>query len=259
MFTHSITNVQTVVTPTTTSATSLQVVVPSVEGGDYTVRVRLDPEGESNGLELTLQTNFVPMTYQSSVNGGSIVLTGKGLPTSWPASGWSLGLSTSGKSLEIDVIDAQAERLELKVPAGVDGQTYSVSLTNPFDDANTATITQSTAKTPTLTLTTSSPVSVGSHQLVLTIDTLTSETPSKLYVNNILNPDNLQEITFTRATNTLTSDSTALGSGQYTVSVWYSTLGWASVSGSLEVTAPSFSASATSVSYAGGLLTVSSD
>ena len=43
---------ETVVTPTTKSATSIEFGVPDVEAGKYRVRVRLDPEGQSNGLNL---------------------------------------------------------------------------------------------------------------------------------------------------------------------------------------------------------------
>ena len=78
-----------------------------------------------------MKTNFNPTTYQGSTKGGSIALTGHGLPDGWPSQLFSIQVKSGTKSLDVNVISATPDRLELKVPAGEDGKAYSIKLTNP--------------------------------------------------------------------------------------------------------------------------------
>ena len=87
------------------------------------MKVRVDPYGETNALPLTINT-VVWNPDAGSINGGSIVLTGKGLPEEWPSYLWSIQLVSNGKAQPVDVISTSPTRLELRVNSGTDGQTY---------------------------------------------------------------------------------------------------------------------------------------
>lgn len=85
VLTNILTGVVTTTNPSSSSANSVTFVVPSVESGPYNVVVRQDPIGETNSFLLNITLVSSTVTPSSlSVNGGNVVISGTGLPASWP-------------------------------------------------------------------------------------------------------------------------------------------------------------------------------
>lgn len=53
--------------------------------GSYSVRVRLDPVGETNVLAVVLKTTIVSNAIKGSLKGGNMVFMGTGFPSTWPS------------------------------------------------------------------------------------------------------------------------------------------------------------------------------
>ena len=69
-----------------------------------------------------------------SVQGGNLPITGRALPSSWPSSLFSLAVSTNSISVDADVVSATPAQLTLRLPAGTDGQQYTIVLKTPNDN-----------------------------------------------------------------------------------------------------------------------------
>ena len=54
---------ETVLTPSSVTATEIVFSVPAIAAGPYNVRARFDPIGETNSLTLNLKAKFNPTSY----------------------------------------------------------------------------------------------------------------------------------------------------------------------------------------------------
>lgn len=167
-------------------------------------------------------------------------------------------MSSGGTFVDVEVAATSPEELRIKVPAGT--ATYSITITDPVKTVSTASFVQQAGSTPLLTLDTTSTTPGNSFTIGLTQTTVLSASPSKVYVYNILNEDELTEI----PSGDLLLNSPyvefpyTFRTGKYGIKVWYDAYGWGEVSAFFTVAASAdFTASATTSSYLGGQITVS--
>lgn len=214
------------------SATSVNFTVPNIEAGAYLVRVRLDPVGETNSLPLTITSVISTNSITGSVNGGSIVLQGFGFPTAWPAQLWTLLMTISNVPVPINIISINSSRIELAIPAGLDGTKYFITLTNPLGGSNTATFTQSNSQSPLITLT-SPTTSTASGSITVKLNRtsiLSSTNPANISIYNTLNPNKLYPISSWAYNGSGIVFTYNFPAGAYGFKLWYTSVGWATCS-----------------------------
>lgn len=131
IFENKLTREITVVVPGSGSAGGVSGAVPGVQAGYYTVRVRLDPVGDTNSLELTVKAAVSSTAISSSIKGGIVTINGQGLPTEWPSKLFTLKLRTNSFYYTPTIVSASSTKLQLSLPEGVSGQVHSLTLTNP--------------------------------------------------------------------------------------------------------------------------------
>ena len=74
--------------------------------------MRLDPVGETNSFPLKLKTSFTVSTFTGSLEGGSMALTGFGLPDAWPSRLFTLVVTTSdGLPIPLNVLSATTSKI----------------------------------------------------------------------------------------------------------------------------------------------------
>ena len=188
---NKITKEKTVVTPDSVDATTITFTMPSVSAAPYSVRARLDPNGETNSIALNIKAKFNPTSYSGSVEGGHITLTGEGLPTGWPSKLFTIEVSVGGILKDPVVVSSSPTELVLEAPAGSNGVSYSISLIDPIELTSTATFTQSTSSTPSLALSTTTATAGSLTTVSLTQSNLNSVPANTVYVYNVLDEDNL--------------------------------------------------------------------
>jgi hypothetical protein len=180
IFENTITHVKTTVVPTSVTSTSIAVPVPSLEGGYYNVRARLDPVGETNSLDINIQTSVGNTALSMSVKGGRAIITGTGLPAQWPSKMFSLKLLTNTFYDNPVVLSCNTGQIELAIPEGNNNQVSTITLTNPLDQKFTITLTQLNGGTPKLSATTTSPQASGSVSVQLNRTTYGTLNPTSI-------------------------------------------------------------------------------
>ena len=139
---------------------------------------------------------------------------------------------------------------------------YSIVLEDPTGTRSTASFSQSAGSTPMMTLDTTSATPGASTSVTLTQNSLTTESPSKVYIYNVLDPEDMMEILaadYTFSSPTL-SFSYTFKTGKYGFKIWFDKYGWAQISSQLSASASAdFTASLTSSSFMGGQIVVSGD
>jgi hypothetical protein len=203
---------------------------------------------------------FSPTAYTGSVNGGSIVLTGSGFPAQWPAQLFTLTSTVGTTPALVNVLSINSSRIELAVPPGADGTKYTISLTNPSNQAISATFTQSLSSTPVVTLVTSSPVAAGATNIKLNrITYLTTTVPNNISVFNVLNPSATYAVPSWTYNGTYINFSYNFPAGSYGFKLYYNGIGWATCTSVINVTpaaAYTLASANTVSSYAGSELIV---
>lgn len=211
-------------------------------------------------MALTLTGAFSPTSYTGSVNGGSMVLTGSGFPSKWPAQLFTMTSTANSLPALVNVLSINSSRIELAVPPGPDGTKYTISLTNPSGTPISATFTQSLASTPVVTLVTSSPVAAGSVNIKLNrITYLTTTNPTNISIFNVLNPSVAYAVPSWTYNGTYINFSYDFPAGSYGFKLFYSGLGWATCTSVINVSAAAaytLDAPNTVSSYAGSELIV---
>ena len=101
---NKLTGDKTEVTPSASTATSVTFAVPAVMAGAYSVRTRVDPSGESNSAALEIKSNVSPSSASFSVHGGDVTISGRGFPSSWPSTLFSLSMSSNSFPMNVEVV-----------------------------------------------------------------------------------------------------------------------------------------------------------
>lgn len=178
----------TMVTPTNVIPTSLSFTVPSVESGSYNVKIRIDPIGESNGYLLKVHAGLSSVSPSSiSTFGGNVVLSGSGLPYSWPNSNFILKVTQNGALIQPKVFSTAPNAFTLTLPSGNNGDSFAIILTSPSGDSIKASVSAQTASTPILALSSPSSTSAGNIQFTFSQTTLTKATPSFVTIYSLYN------------------------------------------------------------------------
>lgn len=81
IFENKLTKEKTVLSPVSSSANSINVNIPSIQAGYYKVKVRLDPVGDTNAIEVIVKGAVYATSMSASIKGGKIAVSGLGLPT----------------------------------------------------------------------------------------------------------------------------------------------------------------------------------
>ena len=121
----------TSVTPTSTTADEVTFDVPSVQAGIYKVRTRIDPNGESNSAVLTIKSSLSSSTLSFSTKGGDLPIAGKGLPSEWPSSLFSITMVSNSIAMEVEVVSTSSTELKIKIPEGENSQVYTITILDP--------------------------------------------------------------------------------------------------------------------------------
>jgi hypothetical protein len=126
------TSLATKVTPTGVTATSLTFAVPSVESGQYDVKVRIDPIGETNSYLLVINAAITAKSPSTiSVNGGRFVITGSGLPNGWPNINFALTVTQNKVVIQPSIFAATPTSFVVVLPTSTSGDSFSVTLKTP--------------------------------------------------------------------------------------------------------------------------------
>ena len=95
--TNRLTSVTTEVTPDSASATEVVFEVPNLDAGFYTMRTRVDPNGESNTKILQIGSTLTTSSYDVSTEGGHVSIVGTGFPADdWPNSLFAIDRTSNG-------------------------------------------------------------------------------------------------------------------------------------------------------------------
>lgn len=173
------TSLVTLVTPSSVSSTSLTFTVPTIEAGQYNVKVRVDPSGETNAYRLVVNSAFTSNFPTSiSTSGGRFTITGTGLPNGWPNKYFSLTVTHNNTVIQPSIFASSPSSFVVVIPPSASGDFFSVSLTTPSSQVLTSTTTALTDRTPILTLSTPTTASAGSLTFTFTQSNLFSALPS---------------------------------------------------------------------------------
>ncbi|CAM6001509.1 unnamed protein product [Sphagnum balticum] len=249
----------TVVIPTSSSATSVTFTLPNVETGNYNVKVRSDPIGESNGYLLVVNSQFTGSTSLSlSLNGGDLTIGGNGLPDSWPNQNFILNISTKGVQVYNAYIKSSTPSLlVVSIPSGASGTVYTIALTTPLKKVLYATVTLSVAATPLVSLTSSATGTAGTSSFVLTQSNLKTVSPQKILLYSLYNSNEIISVpTFTSTSGSITFSANLTG-GNYGFKLHFTGYGWATITSTFTVTStqPTLPSSLVS-SYNGGFFSL---
>ena len=119
------------------------------------------------------------------------------------------------------------------MPAGENSKAYAITLVDPNDLSISATFTQLTASTPSLALATTSATAGSVTTVNVDQSNLNSALASQVYLYNVLDEENAEEISSPTVTGTYVQFSHTFNAGKYAVKVWYDGYGWGSVTGNI--------------------------
>jgi hypothetical protein len=108
VFENLITGEKTLAVVSSESTSSIVVSTPSVEGGYYEVRVRNDPQGESNGFPLDVRTEL-DSAMDASIKGGYITISGEGLPDEKDDALFSVSMMADGMPVDVELIHSTTQ------------------------------------------------------------------------------------------------------------------------------------------------------
>lgn len=254
---NKLTGVKTLANVNSATATNINFTVPNVPAGAYLVRARLDPLGETNSLALNLKTFLTSSTLGGSTKGGAIFVNGFGLPSEWPSRLWTLTVTVNSLPVSVTVLSTSPSQLQIQVPEGT-SISYSITLNNPISQPVTATFTQTSTNTPTLNLLTSSPLASGSQTIQINKVSLATQTPTRIYIYNTINPDRLELVHGWTQAGTVISLTYVFSAGQYGFKLWYEGYGWGNCPTTVNVSSQAaFTIGNTVSSYAGRKLVIS--
>ena len=81
------------------------ITIPRVESGQYSIRVRLDPIGETQAKTLNIKNMLWDASPGSlSTNGGIVTLSGFGMPEQWPHNKYRMTMKINGGVFEGKVL-----------------------------------------------------------------------------------------------------------------------------------------------------------
>lgn len=173
------TSLVTLVTPSSVSSTSLTFAVPSIEAGQYNVKVRVDPTGETNAYRLVVNAAITSNSPTSiSTSGGRFTITGTGLPNGWPNKYFALTITQNKAVIQPNIFASSPTSFVVVIPASTSGDVFIVSLTTPNSQVLTSTATALTNSTPVLILSTPTTAAAGSLTFTFTQSNLLSAVPS---------------------------------------------------------------------------------
>lgn len=81
IFVNKLTREKTTVSAISSSAGGVTVNVPNVKAGYYKVKVRQDPIGDTNAIDVTVKGAVFSTSIPISVKGATVAINGLGLPT----------------------------------------------------------------------------------------------------------------------------------------------------------------------------------
>ena len=120
-----------------------------------------------------------------SLNGGRVVLTGSGLPASWPNSNFALTITSGSTVVAPNVFDASPSGLTLLLPAS--SSDFTISVISPLNGKIALKVAVSSSNTPNLTLSSASSVAAGNNALTFTKNNLQAATPLYVEVYSLFN------------------------------------------------------------------------
>ena len=121
----------------------------------------------------TVISTITPSTL--STNGGRVVITGTGLPATWPNSNFALTVKSGNTVIAPNVFATKPTDLTLLLPPS--SNSYTVNLITPLGARIVKTVFVSTANTPNLTLSSASTVSSGTNTFTFTKNNLLAAVP----------------------------------------------------------------------------------
>lgn len=271
--TNKITGKVTVVTPSSANATELVITLPALEAGIYAVRARVDPIGESNMSLLTVNMNINGVSAGSiSIHGGNIKILGTGFPSTWPNDHYNrMALNISTRNLPLNILSISTTQIVLKVPAGLNGRSYTFSLTTPMAVTKSTGFSQQNSATPNISYV-GTPVIAPNTQTLITLNqtntasaTIKAVVPELVQIYSLSNPSVAFNVpTFTNSTSVITFNVT-LNSGMYGFRLFDEIYGWYNSSGALlnvtqsNTTTYTTSDPVTPTSFNGGVVNITGD
>ena len=183
------TNLVTLVTPSSVTSTSLTFAVAGIEAGQYNVKVRVDPAGETNAYLLVVNAAITGNSPTSiSTAGGRFTITGTGLPNGWPNKYFALTVTQNKAVIQPSIFHSSPTSFVVVIPASTSGYVFSISLITPNSQVLTSTATALTNSTPVLTLATPTSASAGSLTFTFTQSNLNAAVPSFVEIYSTYNP-----------------------------------------------------------------------
>lgn len=254
VLTHKNTSLVNVVTPTSTTATSITFTMPSVQSGWYDVKVRIDPAGESNGYLLQVTTAITTRTPSTiSTSGARVTISGSGLPNGWPNTLYSLRITHNSAIIQPTIFSATPSAFVVALPSSNSGDVFNVSLTTPTGGTLSSVFTSATANTPVLALTSPSTVASGSVSLTFSQSNLRTVVPNFVEIYSLYNSQEVLNGTITSTTSGTVEVTATLTGGKYGFRFFFASYGLGSCASSLSATISSQPTSpAITASYNGG-------
>lgn len=259
VLTNKKTGLATTVTPTSATATSLVFTVPSVQSGEYNVKVRVDPVGQSNAYLLVVNGAIVTKSPAViSTAGGKYTISGSGLPNGWPNANYALTLTQNKVVIQPSIFYASPTTFVVNIPASVSGEVFNLTLTTPNGLFLNAVVASSTANTPLLTLTTPTTASFGTTSFTFTQTNLKTIAPDYVEIHSIYNPSEAYNGTIASSSSGTVIFSVSLTGGSYGFRFYFASYGWSICTSTISVsTATPTSPSGLISSYKGGSFVLS--
>ncbi len=136
---------------------------------------------------------------------------------------------------DVTVLTSTPTKLQLSIPAGINSQVHTVTLTNPLQQKSTLTVTQLSTSTPSLTLSlpSPSPLTPGSYTIQLIRQTpFTALTPSSISLYQVNTPNQSTALNgWTYNGNAIVISNVNVKSGKYGLNVYFDGYGYADVNG----------------------------
>lgn len=204
-------------------------------------------------------------TSSLSVNGGQIKIRGTGFPSSWPNTYYNrLSFISGTKNLPLKITTMTPGEIDLIVPAGVTGRSYSFSITTPKGVTKSISFTQQTTSTPRVNLTSPTTISANTLSLVILNNTILGSTvPEIIELYSLSNPNYVYKVSSWSNSSTLLSFNVTLSSGKYGLRLFDDLYGWYSLTSntflSVNKSSTPYSVTNTQTSFNGGVFKITGD
>lgn len=227
------------------------------------MRVRIDPFGESNPMNLQLDVKgegYKPA--QMSVMGGEVEISGWGFPSKWPNSHYNkISLTSNNVFIPLDFSFLSTKRIALRVPKGFHGKTHEFRLTSPTTGVIlSVTFVQNDTSTPTVDLTSTATITPNTNSVIsLTRTVRVTTIPELIEIYSVTDPTYKIKITGQTYSSAVINFPVNLKSGKYGFRLYDDFYGWFATTerSFLSVSqSGTYTISPTSSSFNGGVVTV---